>query len=88
MASRITEDVMSTALAFAYGKFIAVTCLTPILASPMSPLLLFDRLVCNLSKSSCIVLLLIIFFIHASLSFFWLYGDLRRLNVIVITIHN
>jgi len=86
MANRITEDVMSTALASAYGKYIVVTCLTLILASLMSPLLLFDRLVCNLSKPSCLVLLL--FLVLAFLSFFWLYGDLRRLKVIVITVHN
>jgi len=86
MANRITEDVMSTALASAYGKYIVVTCLTLILASLMSPLLLFDRLVCNLSKPSCLVLLF--FLVLAFLSFFWLYGDLRRLKVIVITVHN
>jgi hypothetical protein len=52
MANHITEDVMSTALAFAYGKFIVVTCLTLILASLMSHPLLFDRLVSNLVNKS------------------------------------
>ena len=43
MGSRTIEDVMSTALASAYGKFTVVICHTPILVLLMSHLLLFDR---------------------------------------------
>ncbi|XP_008390926.3 serine/threonine-protein kinase 54 isoform X2 [Malus domestica] len=43
MVSRIIEDVMSIALAYAYGKFIAATCPTQILALLMYHLQLFGR---------------------------------------------
>lgn len=43
MVNLITEDVICTVLAYAYGKFIAVICLTLILASLMCHLLLCDR---------------------------------------------
>jgi hypothetical protein len=52
MVNLITEDVMSTALAYAYGKFIAVICLTQILASLMCRLQLFDRSVHLMNKLS------------------------------------
>lgn len=45
MANHIIEAVMSTALAYVCGKFIAVICLTLILVLLTCHLLLFDRLV-------------------------------------------
>ena len=50
MASLIIEDVMSTALAFAYGKSTAVTCLTLILALLKFQQQLFDRSVDSLNS--------------------------------------
>lgn len=45
MVSHTTEDVMFIALAYAYGKYTAVTCHMLILALSTCPPLLFDRLV-------------------------------------------
>ena len=50
MVNLIIEDVTCTALAYAYGKFIAVICPTQILASPMCHLQLFDRSVCMMNE--------------------------------------
>jgi hypothetical protein len=49
MVNLIIEDVTCTALAYAYGKFIAVICPTQILASLMFHLQLFDRSVCMMN---------------------------------------
>lgn len=50
MVNLIIEDVTCTALAYAYGKFIAVICPTQILASPMCHLQLFDRSVYTMNE--------------------------------------
>lgn len=50
MVSLIIEDAMSTALAYAYGKFIAAICLTRTLALLMYHLQLFDRSVFSRNK--------------------------------------
>lgn len=46
MVNHIIGSVTSTVLAYAYGKRIAVTCLTLILVSPIYHQQLFDRFVC------------------------------------------
>lgn len=50
MVSLIIGNAMSTVLAYAYGKSIAVICLTLILALPKYLLLLFDRFVIYITQ--------------------------------------
>lgn len=66
MGSRTIEDVMSIALASAYGKFIAVICLTPILVSLTCRLQLFDRYgTLSIRNEICLLSLLFVFVARA-----------------------